>query len=52
MKNWKTTLAGIIVGGEAAATALGWITVEVGQSILGIAAAVGLILAKDGSTIK
>lgn len=51
-RNWKTTLAGIIVGGVAAATALGWITTEVGQSILAIAAAVGLILAKDGSTIK
>lgn len=52
VRNWRTTLAGIIVGGVAAATALGWITPEIGQSILGIAAAVGLILAKDGSTIK
>lgn len=52
VRNWKTTLAGIVVGGVAAATALGWISAEIGQSILGIAAAIGLIVAKDGSAIK
>lgn len=52
MTNWKTTLAGIIVGGVAAATALKWISPEIGQAILGIAAAIGLIVAQDGSAKK
>jgi len=47
MKNWKTTLAGIITGGVAVAIALEWISVEAGASILATAVALGLIVAKD-----
>lgn len=47
MKNWKTTIAGIIVAGVAAATALHWITPEVATAILGAAASAGLIAAAD-----
>lgn len=48
IKNWKTTVAGIIVGGVAAAVALGYITTEVGTQITGICIALGLIVSKDG----
>lgn len=49
IKSWKTTLAGIIVGGVAAAVALGYITAEVGGQITGICIALGLIVSKDGN---
>lgn len=48
-KNWRTTLAGIIVGGVAAAVALGYITAEVGGQITGVCVALGLIASKDGN---
>ena len=47
MKNWKTTLAGVIVAGVTFATYMGWITVEIGGAILGLAVAIGLGVAKD-----
>ncbi|WP_189337091.1 hypothetical protein [Flavobacterium laiguense] len=48
MKDWKTTLAGVIVGGVAVAIALGYISAEVGAQIIAVAGALGLIAAKDG----
>jgi len=51
MKNWKTNLAALIVAGIGIATAMGWITVEVGAAITTIATAIGLGAAKD-STAK
>ncbi|WP_337966775.1 hypothetical protein [uncultured Flavobacterium sp.] len=48
-KNWRTTLAGIIVGGVAVAVALGYITAEVGGQITGVCVALGLIVSKDGN---
>lgn len=48
IKNWKTTVTGIIVGGVAAAVALGYITTEVGTQITGLCIALGLIVSKDG----
>lgn len=49
MKNWKTTLAGLIVAGVGTAVAMHWISAEVGGAILTIATAVGLIAAKDSN---
>jgi len=48
-KNWRTTLAGIIVGGAAVAVALGYITAEVGAQITSVCIALGLIVSKDGN---
>lgn len=48
-KNWRTTLAGIIVGGVAVAVALGYITAEVGAQITSVCIALGLIVSKDGN---
>jgi hypothetical protein len=48
IKNWKTTVTGIIVGGVAAAVALGYISTEVGTQITGLCIALGLIVSKDG----
>jgi hypothetical protein len=49
IKNWKTTLAGIIVGSIAIAVALGYITPEVGGQITSVCIALGLIVSKDGN---
>lgn len=49
IKNWKTTTTGIIVGGVAAAVALGYITSEVGGQITAVCIALGLIFSKDGN---
>jgi hypothetical protein len=48
-KNWKTTVAGIIVGGVGIALTMHYITPEVATSIITIAGALGLISAKDGN---
>ena len=47
MKNWKTTLAGIIVAGVGFATYMGWITTEAALAIGALATAIGLGVAKD-----
>ncbi len=47
MKNWKTTVAGIIVFVVAGCVALGWISSEIGGMIVAAAAGIGLGLAKD-----
>lgn len=49
IKNWKTTLTGIIVGGVAIAVALGYITSEIGGQITAVCIALGLIVSKDGN---
>lgn len=49
MKNWKTTLAGIIVAFLGIATQMEWISIEVSGAILTLATAVGLIAAKDNN---
>ena len=50
MKNWKKTLAGVIVAGLGIASAMGWISPEVAGAVLTIATALGLVAAQDGST--
>ena len=49
IKNWKTTVAGIIVGSVAVCVALGYITAEVGGQITSVCIALGLIAGKDGN---
>ena len=49
MKNWKTTLAGIIVAAVAFATYQGYITTDVGNAIIGAATAFGLRFAQDAN---
>jgi len=49
MKNWKTNLAALIVAGIGIATAMGWITAEVGTAIATIATAIGFGVAKDNT---
>lgn len=46
-RNWKTTLAAVIIALTGAATAMNWITPEVSTAILTIAASFGLVMAKD-----
>ena len=46
-RNWKTTLAAVIIALSGAATAMKWISPEVATSILTIAGAFGLAVAKD-----
>lgn len=47
MKNWKTTLAAVIVTGIGIATAMNWITTDVGTAIMTIAVSLGLVVAQD-----
>lgn len=49
MKNWKTTVAGILVALNGAAVAMHYYSVEVGGAILTILAAVGFAVAKDSN---
>lgn len=49
MKSWKTTIAGLIVAGVALSIYMGWITPDQGTAIMGAAAAVGLVAAKDSN---
>lgn len=52
MKNWKTTLAGIIVVAVGVATKMEWITVDVSTAIITIATSLGLIVASDGKKVE
>lgn len=47
MKNWKTTLAALIVALIGAATAMEYITPSIAGAIMTIAVSLGLIAAKD-----
>ena len=47
MKNWKTTLAAVIVALIGAAAAMEYITPDVAGAITTIAVSIGLIAAKD-----
>jgi hypothetical protein len=49
LKNWKTTLAGVILAGTSLATSMRYITPEVAQSILVVTASLGFVLAKDNN---
>jgi divalent metal cation (Fe/Co/Zn/Cd) transporter len=49
MKNWKTNLAALIVAGIGIATAMHWITPEVGTAIVTIVTAIGFGVAKDSN---
>lgn len=48
MKNWKTTLVGILIGGTYALKYMGVITPEIAELIIGGLATVGFVVAKDG----
>lgn len=50
MKNWKTTVSGVIALAITVATTMGWISTEVAGAITTIAVSIGLIVAKDGGT--
>jgi hypothetical protein len=48
IKNWKTTLAGVLVAGNTFALAKGIIDKDTFTFILGVLLSLGLIGAKDG----
>lgn len=48
MKNWKTNLAAILVLLIGIGTKLGYLTPEVGSSIVVIGTSLGLFAAQDG----
>lgn len=47
MKNWKTTLAGVLVGAIALATYMGYLSGEQAAQVTAALTALGLIVAKD-----
>ena len=47
MKNWKTTLAAVIVAVIGVATALKYITPDIAGAIMTIAVSLGLVAASD-----
>lgn len=47
MKNWKTTLAGVVVALIAGATYLGYLSADQAVAITGTLTALGLIAAED-----
>ena len=49
MKNWKTTLAGIIVTATVIATSFHWIDSATATNIIALAASFGLVAAKDSN---
>lgn len=49
MKNWKTTVAGVIIIGTGVAASQHWITPDVAKAIITIAGGCGFVLAKDNN---
>lgn len=49
LKNWKTSLAAVIVAGIGVATAMKWITPDIAGAIMTISVALGLVAAKDSN---
>jgi hypothetical protein len=49
MKSWKTTVAGILVGAIAGATALHYITADQAVAITGALTAMGFMVSKDSN---
>lgn len=49
MKNWKTTLAGVLVGAIAVATYMGYLTDDQAAQLTAALITLGLIVAKDGN---
>ena len=49
LKNWKTSVSGIIVAFTGVAASLHWITAETATAIITIAGATGLVSAKDSN---
>ena len=43
MKNWKTSLAGVVVAVVGFAIYQGWITQEIGTAVIGLAVALGFV---------
>lgn len=50
LKNWETTIAGLVIAGITVALSMGWITSEQSAMLIGAATAAGLFAAKDGKT--
>lgn len=48
MKNWKTTLIGILIGGATALKYMGIINPEIYGTIVGVLTTAGLVFASDG----
>ena len=49
MKNWKTSIAGILVILITVATTLGWITPAIAAAITSLLVSLGLMAAKDNN---
>jgi len=49
LKNWKTSLSGLIVGLVAIFVHLGKIDQQTGSAIIGITGSLGLLSAQDGN---
>ncbi len=52
MKNWKTSLAGVVVAVVGFAIYQGWISNEVGTAVIGLAVALGFVASSDSGTYK
>ena len=50
LKNWKTSLSGLIVGLVSVFVHLGKIDAETGNALIGITGSLGLLSAQDGNT--
>jgi len=48
MKNWKTTLAGVLASAITIATYMGWITTDIAGAVTTVAISLGLMAASDG----
>ena len=50
MKNWKTSLAGVVVAVVGFAIYQGWITQEIGTAVIGLAVALGFVVSSYSGT--